>query len=73
LEQDLTIYGKKSMVKKETAAKSRAEVVAHLKELDEIDRTVAMYRRYPEYQSPDSFTNIVRDLIDSGKCRVFVQ
>lgn len=73
LEQDLAIPGKKFMVKKEAAAKSRAEVVAHLKELSEIDRTVAMYRRYPEYQSPDSFTNIAKDLIDSRKYSIFIQ
>jgi hypothetical protein len=73
LEQDLTIPGKKSIVKKEVVAKTRAEVVAHLKELDEIDRTVAMFRRYPEYQSPDSFTNIVKDLVNSRKYRIFIE
>ena len=64
---------KKSILKKELAARNRAEVVAHLEGLSEIDRTVAMFRRYPEYQTPDSFANIVRDLVDSGKYRVFVE
>ena len=71
LEQGLTIPGKKSIIKKEVAAETRAETVAHLKELAEIDRTVAMYRHYPGHHSPDSFTYIIKDLIDSGKFRVF--
>lgn len=72
METGLAPPGTKSFVKKEVAAKLRAEAVAHWQELSEIDRTVAMFRRYPEYQSPDSFTNIVRSLIDSGKYRIFV-
>jgi RNA polymerase sigma factor (sigma-70 family) len=70
-DQDLANLGKKFIVKKEAAAKSRAEAVAHLKELSEIDRTVAMYRRYPEYQSPESFVNIAKDLINSRKYSIF--
>ncbi len=73
LELDLTTLGKQPVIKKEMAAKTRSEVVAHLKELSEIDRTVAMFRRYPEYQSPDSFTHIVRNLIDSRKYRIFTE
>jgi len=73
LEQGLTIPKKKSFVNKEVAGKNRAEAVAHWKELSEIDRTVAVFRRYPEYRSPDSFTNIVKDLIDSGKYRIFMK
>jgi RNA polymerase sigma factor (sigma-70 family) len=59
------------LVKKDGVVKGRAEAVAHLKELSEIDRTAAMFRRYPQYQSPDSFTNIVKDLIRSGKYTLF--
>lgn len=58
-------------IKRDGAVKGRAEAVAHLKELTEIDRTAAMFRRYPEYQSPESFTHIVKDLIRSGKYSMF--
>jgi hypothetical protein len=59
-----------SFVKKGNASKGRSEAVAHLKELDAIDRTVAMYRHYPEYHTPESFTLIMKDLINSGKYKV---
>lgn len=59
-----------SFVKLESASESRAEAVAHLKELSEIDRTIAMYRHYPEYHTPESFTHIMKNLIDSGKYKV---
>jgi len=59
-----------SFVKKENASKGRSEALAHLKELAVIDRTVAMYRQYPEYHTPESFTHIMKDLIDSGKYKV---
>ena len=71
VEQGLTPPGKKSIVKKAGVEKSRAKLEVHLKELSEIDRTVAMYRHYPEYQSPDSFAYIVRDLIDSRQYSIF--
>jgi RNA polymerase sigma factor (sigma-70 family) len=60
-----------SFVKKGNASKGRSEALAQLKELDAIDRTVAMYRQYPAHHSPDSFTYIMKNLIDSGKFRVF--
>ena len=60
-----------SFVKKGNASKGRSEALAHLKELAAIDRTVAMYRQYPAHHSPDSFTYIMKNLIDSGKFRVF--
>ncbi|MGI9570772.1 MAG: hypothetical protein ACR2PH_13810, partial [Desulfobulbia bacterium] len=60
-----------SFVKKGNASKGRSEALAHLKELAEIDRTVSMYRHYPAHHSPDSFTYIMKNLIDSGKFRVF--
>jgi len=59
-----------TFVKKENASKGRSEALAHLKELAEIDRTVAMYRHYPEYHTPESFTHIMKDLINSGKYKV---
>jgi len=59
------------VVKRDRVVKGRAEAVAHLKELSEIDRTAAMFRRYPEYQLPESFTYIVKDLIRSGKYSLF--
>ena len=73
VEKDLKIPEKKSIIKKEVAAKNRDELVVHLKELSEIDRTVAMFRRYPEYQPPDSFKNIMKGLIDSGKYSFFME
>ena len=69
----LTSSAKRYFVKKDEAAKGRAEALAHLQELNEIDRTVSMLRRYPEYQSPDSFTNIVKSLIESGNYKIFMQ
>lgn len=73
LEHDPKGPRKKSIINKEAAAKNRTEVMARLEELSEIDRTVAMFRRYPEYQSPDAFKNIVRDLITSGKYEIFIE
>lgn len=60
-----------TFVKKENASKGRAEAVTHLKELDEIDRTIAMYRRYPKYHTPESFTYIMKNLIKTGRYSVF--
>lgn len=71
LEQGQIVPERETIIKKEAATKGRAEVVAHLNELSEIDRTVEMFRRYPEYQSPDSFSHIVRDMIGSGKYMIF--
>ncbi len=59
------------VVKKDAVVKNRAEAMACLKELSEIDRTAAMFRRYPEHQTPESFKYIVKDLIQSGKYAVF--
>jgi RNA polymerase sigma factor (sigma-70 family) len=68
-----TSSSKPSFVKKDEAAKGRTEALAYLKELTEIDRTVSMFRRYPECRSPDSFTNIVKGLVDSGNYKIFMQ
>ncbi|BBO91490.1 RNA polymerase sigma factor [Desulfosarcina ovata] len=61
------------VIKRDGVAKGRAEAVAHLNELSEIERTTAMFRRYPEYRSPESFTYIVKDLIRSGKYTMFME
>jgi hypothetical protein len=63
---------KKSFVDKRRALKSRNEAMAYLKELSEIERTTALFRSYPEYQSPESFKDIVKSLINSGKYRFFM-
>jgi len=73
LKSGLPSSAKRSFIKKDEAVKGRAEALVHLKELNEIDRTISMFRRYPEYQSPDSFTNIVKGLIDSGNYKIFMQ
>jgi hypothetical protein len=63
---------KKSFVDKKRALKSKTEAMVYLKELSEIERTTALFRSYPEYRSPESFKNIVKNLIDSGKYRFFM-
>ena len=60
-------------IKRDGVVKGRAEAVAYLNELSEIERTAAMFRRYPEYQSPESFTYIVKDLIRSGRYTIFAE
>jgi hypothetical protein len=62
-----------SVINKKGAMKIRSQSMAHLKELTEIERTTALFRSYPEYQSPESFKNIVKNLIDSGKYRIFME
>lgn len=68
-----TTQAMRPAIKRDGVVKGRAEAVAQLKELSEIDRTAAMFRRYPEYQSPESFTYIVKDLIRSGKYTMFME
>lgn len=60
-----------TFVIREIATHGRATLLAKLDELSEIDRTIAMFRRYPEYQTPDSFLTIVSTLISSGAYSVF--
>lgn len=55
----------------EAAARIRSRALAHLRELSEIERTMALFRHYPQYRAPESFQEIVRNLIDSGKYRYF--
>jgi RNA polymerase sigma factor (sigma-70 family) len=61
------------VVKRDGVVKGRAEAMAQLKELSEIDRIAAMFRRYPEYQTPESFKYIVKDLIRSGRYTLFME
>jgi RNA polymerase sigma factor (sigma-70 family) len=63
---------KSSLVDRHEAAKIRTQAMADLKELSEIERTTALFRNYPKYRSPESFKNIVKDLVNSGKYRVFM-
>jgi len=63
---------KSSLVDRNEAVKIRTQAVADLKELSEIERTTALFRNYPKYRSPESFKNIVKDLVNSGKYRVFM-
>ena len=65
------IPAKPTAVKRDGIVKERAEAVAQLKELTAIDRAAAMFRIYPKYRSPESFTHIVKDLIRSGKYSMF--
>ncbi|MDB1122946.1 RNA polymerase sigma factor [Vibrio algarum] len=60
-----------TILKTEVAGKGRKELLAHLEECSEIERTIEMLRQYPEYQSPDSFSHIVSGLIGSGKYKIF--
>lgn len=71
--QQQNLLKNRPTIEKEKAIESRRQAKNHLKELSEIDRTAAMLRRYPEYQSPDSFTYIVKDLIASGRYQIFME
>lgn len=63
---------KSSLADREETVKIRTQAMAQLKELSEIERTTILFRHYPKYRSPESFKNIVKDLVDSGKYRVFM-
>ncbi|OLQ94533.1 hypothetical protein BIY21_08595 [Vibrio ponticus] len=53
-----------------SSKKGRAELLAQLDEFEEIERVIAMFRLYPEYDSPDSFSHIVSNLMESGRYQV---
>ena len=42
-------------------------VKSYLKEFDEIERSMALYRSCPEYAAPESTVNIVKEMMDSKK------
>ncbi|GAK86216.1 RNA polymerase sigma-54 factor RpoN [Vibrio ponticus] len=53
-----------------SSKKGRDELLAQLDEFEEIERVIAMFRLYPEYDSPDSFSHIVSNLMESGRYQV---
>jgi len=57
----------------EGGAEKRKEAMMQLKEMDDIERVALIFRSYQEYRSPDSFTHIVKTLIDSGEYRLFTR
>lgn len=42
-----------------------------MKEFDEIERSMALYRSCPEYAAPESCVNIVKEMMDSKKYEIF--
>ena len=40
------------------------------KELDELARVTALFRSHPEYSAPNTFVDIVKELVDSGKFQI---
>jgi len=51
-------------------AKINSTVKDHLNELEEIERTMALFRSYPEYSAPESVVNIVKEMIDTKKYKI---
>ena len=45
----------------------KTDVTAYLSEFDEIERSMALYRSYPEYSAPESIVDIVKEMMDSKK------
>ncbi|MDJ0784765.1 MAG: RNA polymerase sigma factor [Desulfosarcinaceae bacterium] len=43
------------------------DVKHYLEEIDEIERSMALYRSYPEYSAPESIVDIVKEMIESKK------
>ncbi|WP_419535052.1 RNA polymerase sigma factor [Endozoicomonas sp.] len=71
IKQGKTVSEKDTILIKEVADTGRSALLAHLDEFSEIDRAIEMFRQYPEYQSPDSFSHIISGLIGSGRYNVF--
>lgn len=42
-----------------------------MKELDEFGRITAIFRSHPDYSAPESFVDIVKELVDSGHFQLF--
>ena len=51
-------------------AKINPNVKDSLKELEEIERAMALFRSYPEYSAPNSVVDVVRKIIDSKKYNI---
>jgi RNA polymerase sigma factor (sigma-70 family) len=49
------------------------DVRESLKELEEMVRVVTLFRSYPDYAAPDSFTILAKDLIDSGRYKIMTK
>ncbi len=43
----------------------------HLKELDSLQRVAALFRTHPDYAAPETFLTSLKELVDSGKVRLF--
>jgi RNA polymerase sigma factor (sigma-70 family) len=50
-----------------SSPEEQARVLQGLAEMEEMARMTHIFRQYPAYQSPESFPNLVKDLIDAGK------
>lgn len=46
------------------------DVQAHLSEFEEIERTMELFRSCPEYASPESVVDIVKEMIDSKQFKI---
>jgi hypothetical protein len=42
-----------------------------LREIDELQRIIVLFRSHPDYAAPDKFIEGIRELIDSGEFRMF--
>ena len=51
-------------------AKIDTTVRDRLKELEEIQRSMVLFRSYPEYSAPDSVVNMVKEMIESKKYKI---
>ena len=45
--------------------------MAHLEELDSLQRVAAVFRNQPDYAAPETFQESLKALIDSGKVKLF--
>ncbi|MBT8350448.1 MAG: RNA polymerase sigma factor [Deltaproteobacteria bacterium] len=51
-------------------AEINTTVMDRLNELDEIKRSMVLFRSYPEYSSPDSVVSMVKEMIDSKQYKI---
>lgn len=52
-------------------AKNDALTMSQLKELNELERVAALFRNHPNYAAPVVFVESIKNLLDSGKYRLF--
>ena len=57
----------------EHRCRTRGGVVSseHLQELDSLQRVAALFRNHPDYAAPETFLESLKELIDSGRVRLF--